>query len=151
MKPEYIGLGNFDEDNYVYVYCKCPLPADWAIKWPRIKDGKPHSYICTCEDCGTTVSVISKSYGPEVLKQQPCEVTEYDKDHIWYKGSQYISLRRFLEVKKEIEDKVSRIIDDHPLDGYEDGQLILKTIRDIPPDDGFGFVDPFSFNKGNTK
>lgn len=30
-------------------------------------------------------------------------------------------------------DEVSRIIFDHPLDGYEDGQLILKTIQDMPP------------------
>lgn len=69
MKPEYIGIGNFDEDNYVYAHCKCPLPADYAIKWPRIKDGKPHRYTCVCEDCGTEVGVISKSYGPEVLKE----------------------------------------------------------------------------------
>ena len=69
MKPEYIGLGNFDTFNYVYAYCNCRLPVDYAIKWPLIKDGKPHSYICTCEDCGTTVSVIAKSYGPEVYKE----------------------------------------------------------------------------------
>ena len=36
-------------------------------------------------------------------EQEPCEVSEYDKDHIWYKGGQYISLRRFLEVKAEAE------------------------------------------------
>lgn len=40
MKPEHIGIGNFDEVNYVYAYCKCPLPVDYAIKWPLIKDGK---------------------------------------------------------------------------------------------------------------
>ena len=34
-------------------------------------------------------------------EQEPCEGSEYDKDHIWYKGHQYISLRRFLEVKAE--------------------------------------------------
>lgn len=67
MKPEYIGIGNFDENNYVYAYCKCPLSADYAIKWPRIKDGKPHRYTCTCENCGTVVGVISKSYGPELM------------------------------------------------------------------------------------
>lgn len=70
MKPEYIGIGNFDEDNYVYAYCNCPLPADYAIKWPRIKDGKVHSYTCTCEDCGTEVGVVSKSYGPEVYEEK---------------------------------------------------------------------------------
>ena len=37
----------------------------------------------------------------KALEQEPCEVSEYDKDHIWYKGRQYISLRRFLEVKAE--------------------------------------------------
>ena len=45
------------------------------------------------------------------LKQS--DVSEYDKDHIWYKGGQYISLRRFLEVKAEAEkepceDAISR-------------------------------------------
>lgn len=38
-------------------------------------------------------------------EQEPCKVSEYDKDHIWYKGSQYISLRRFLEVKAEKQNK----------------------------------------------
>ena len=77
MKPEYIGIGNFDTYNYVYTYCNCRLPVDYAIKWPLIKDGKPHSYTCTCEDCGTTVSVIAKSYGPEVYKEM--EMTECRK------------------------------------------------------------------------
>ena len=49
----------------------------------------------------------------QALSQEPCEVSEYDKDHIWYKGGQYISLRRFLEVKAEAEkepcdDAISR-------------------------------------------
>lgn len=70
MKPEYVGVGNFDEDNYVYAFCNCPLSVDYAIKWPRIKDGKVHSYTCTCEDCGTEVGVISKSYGPEVYEEK---------------------------------------------------------------------------------
>lgn len=75
MKPEYIGIGNFDTMNYVYAYCKCPLPVDYAIKWPLIKDGKPHSYTCTCENCGTTVSTIAKSFGPEVYKEMEMEAT----------------------------------------------------------------------------
>lgn len=70
MKPEYIGIGNFDENNYVYGRCRCPLPAGYAIKWPRIKDGKPHEYRCICEECGTEVGVWSKSYGPEILEEQ---------------------------------------------------------------------------------
>ena len=32
-------------------------------------------------------------------------VMEQDKDHIWYKGGQYISLRRFLNVKAEAEQE----------------------------------------------
>ena len=35
------------------------------------------------------------------LEQEPYKVSEYDKDHIWYRGVQYISLRRFLEAKSE--------------------------------------------------
>lgn len=62
MKPEYIGIENIDEDNYVYGYCQCPLPRVYAIKWPRIKDGKPHWYTCTCEDCGTGVMVFSRGF-----------------------------------------------------------------------------------------
>lgn len=50
---------------------------------------------------------------PSVNPQEPCEVSEYDKDHIWYKGSQYISLRRFLEVKAlEQEPKTGHWIKD---------------------------------------
>ena len=41
----------------------------------------------------------------QALEQEPCKVSEYDKDHIWYKGCQYISLRRFLEVKAETEQE----------------------------------------------
>ena len=41
-------------------------------------------------------------------EQEQCEVSEYDKDHIWYKGHQYISLRRFLEVKAEAEQEPMR-------------------------------------------
>ena len=63
-------LSNFDEDNYVYAYCKCPLPSDYAIKWPRIKDGKEHRYSCICEDCGTEVAVVSKSHDPEVFPER---------------------------------------------------------------------------------
>jgi hypothetical protein len=70
MKPEYIGIGNFNTDNYVYAHCKCPLTTDYAIKWPRIKDGKVHIYNCVCEDCGTEVGVISKSFGPELLAEK---------------------------------------------------------------------------------
>ena len=33
------------------------------------------------------------------------DVREHDKDHIWYKGGQYISLRRFLEVKAEADQE----------------------------------------------
>ncbi len=69
MKPEYIGFGNFDTINYAYAYCNCPLSVDYAIKWSLIKDGKPHSYTCTCEDCGKSVSVIAKSCRPEVYKE----------------------------------------------------------------------------------
>lgn len=61
MKLEYIGNGNFDEVNYIYAHCKCPLTADYAIKWPRIKDGKLHRYRCTCEDCGTEIEAMTKA------------------------------------------------------------------------------------------
>lgn len=67
MKPEYIGNGNFDTDNYVYAHCKCPLTTEYAIKWPRITDGKPHKYSCTCEDCGTKVEIISFNKG-EIIR-----------------------------------------------------------------------------------
>ena len=65
MKPEYIGVGNFDEDHYVYAVCKCPVTEGWAIKFNKILDGKPHRYSCVCEECGTEVGVFAKSYGPE--------------------------------------------------------------------------------------
>lgn len=59
MKPEYIGIGNFNTNDYVYAYCKCSISMNYAIKWPRIKDGKRHRYTCTCENCGTKVEIIS--------------------------------------------------------------------------------------------
>jgi len=39
------------------------------------------------------------------IEQDSSNVREHDKDHIWYKGGQYISLRRFLEVKAEAEQE----------------------------------------------
>jgi hypothetical protein len=48
---------------------------------------------------------IAKTVILKALEQEPCKVLEYDKDHIWYKGSQYISLRRFLEVKAETKQE----------------------------------------------
>lgn len=45
----------------------------------------------------------------EKQMEEPYKVSEYDKDHIWYRGKQYISLRRFLEVKsKTCDDAISR-------------------------------------------
>lgn len=67
MKPEYIGVGNFDEDRYVYALCDCPVTEGWAIKFNKILDGKPHRYSCVCENCGTEVGVYAKSYGKEIL------------------------------------------------------------------------------------
>lgn len=78
----------------------------------------------------------------ETLKQEPCEVTEADRDHIWYKGWQYISLRRFFEVKKEqepCEDAISRkaVITEikkwwrTALDA-EGSPLICETIKKMP-------------------
>ena len=46
----------------------------------------------------------------KALEQEPCEVSEYDKDHIWYKGHQYISLRRFGEIKAEQKPKTGHWI-----------------------------------------
>lgn len=100
MKPEYIGIGNFDTMNYVYAYCKCPLPTDYAIKWPLIKDGKPHSYTCICEDCGTEVGVYSKSFGPEVYKEKSEDVI-----------SREAVLEAWGEIKKEIEHKKFRTME----------------------------------------
>lgn len=57
----------------------------------------------------------------EALEHDPCKISEYDKDHIWYKGCQYISLRRFLEVKKEIYEK-----------GYAEGQRALTAWMPLP-------------------
>ena len=57
------------------------------------------------ENCNSLSDLRQKLIdGEEVrTRQEPYKVSEYDKDHIWYKGNQYISLRRFLEVKAEAE------------------------------------------------
>lgn len=64
MTPEYV-MDNYDDEKYAYALCKCPLPLGYAIKFPKILDGKVHRYSCVCEDCRTKVTVVSKSYGPE--------------------------------------------------------------------------------------
>lgn len=64
-EPEYIKT--IDEDNYVYAFCKCMLPLSYAIKWDRIKDGKPHVYKARCRYCNEVVSVVSKTFGREIL------------------------------------------------------------------------------------
>ena len=65
----------------------------------------------------------------KALEQESYKVSEYDKDHIWYKGWQYISLRRFLEVKKTLEqepmtdvlDKIRAEIEEQVLESLSDG------------------------------
>ena len=57
----------------------------------------------------------------KALEQESYKVSEYDKDHIWYKGWQYISLRRFLEVKKALEQE--------PKTGYWIEHEIENTLR----------------------
>ena len=56
---------------------------------------------CTWIECPKDDYQTDMDEAWEQAKKEPCEVSEYDKDHIWYKGHQYISLRRFLEVKAE--------------------------------------------------
>lgn len=119
MKPEYIGVGNFDEDNYVYAYCNCPLPVDYAIKWPRIKDGKVHSYICTCEDCGTEVGVVSRGRGHkayfgknDVLEKIRSEIEQE------YKGLRATSADETLELGECLGLKMSLKI----IDKYKEGE-----------------------------
>ena len=88
------------------------------------------------------------------LEQEPCEVSEYDKDHIWYKGHQYISLRRFAELKSEeyklkaeaykepCEDAVSREafikrFDEWMYSEYgrhsEKDTLAIRVVKSLPP------------------
>jgi hypothetical protein len=64
MKPIHIGYGNFDESKYAYAHCNCTLPADWAITFDKILDGKRHIYKCVCEDCGTEVSIFVPPQSP---------------------------------------------------------------------------------------
>jgi hypothetical protein len=77
---------------------------------------------------------------------QPCKVSEYDKDHIWYKGSQYISLRRFLEVKAETkqepcDDAISRqaVLDLPRIKTHNHWGNVIKEsvdiedVRQLPP------------------
>ena len=56
--------------------------------------------ILECYFSGFKKEIIDSACD-RILDQEPDKVSEYDKDHIWYRGVQYISLRRFLEVKSE--------------------------------------------------
>lgn len=102
------------------------------------------------ENCNSLSEVRQKLIdGEEVrtVRQKPCEVSEYDKDHIWYKGNQYISLRRFLEVKTEAEkghceDAVNRDMAlekmaDYVASGYADSvkdfEEYSRIICQLPP------------------
>ena len=59
--------------------------------------------ILECYFMGFRKEIIDSACN-RILEQEPCKVSEYDKDHIWYRGVQYISLRRFLEVKSLAEE-----------------------------------------------
>ena len=73
------------------------------------------------------------------------EILEYFKDinHAYNDCSRYDTLKRMIdELQEPCADAISRantisevshIMLDHPLAGYEDEQLILKTIQDMPP------------------
>ena len=61
MKPEYI-KDDYDDEKYAYAFCRCPLPITYALKFPKILDGKVHEYSGVCEDCGTKVTIVSKSF-----------------------------------------------------------------------------------------
>ena len=39
-------------------------------------------------------------------KEKKSVVTKYDKDHIWFEGQQYISIKRFAEVYKELVNEI---------------------------------------------
>ena len=74
----------------------------------RMKEQEP------CDTCGYEEgSIYCKEHCPHEAKkeQEPYKVSEYDKDHIWYRGVQYISLRRFLEAKTE-EKNINSVLED---------------------------------------
>ena len=104
------------------------------------------------ENCNSLSDLRQKLIdGEEVrTRQEPYKISEYDKDHIWYKGNQYISLRRFLEVKAEAEkepceDAISRqavldLIEHYNSDGlgsvfygYEEGVKFADKVKKLPP------------------
>lgn len=68
----------------------------------------------------------------DALSKEPCEVSEYDKDHIWYKGGQYISLRRFLEVKAEAEKEPTEreLGRDYLLQSFVEALKVLQAEND---------------------
>lgn len=68
----------------------------YLIPIPHRGDGKSTSHLLQTNALAMAI---------KALEQEPCKVSEYDKDHIWYKGRQYISLRRFLEVITEPKAK----------------------------------------------
>ena len=82
----------------------------------------------------------------KALEQEPCKVSEYDKDHIWYKGHQYISLRRFLEVKAEAEQEPCdkcKYFDGNSCEHYD-----YKVGYTQGYEDGFGKSQADAYRKG---
>lgn len=67
----------------------------------------------------------------EALEQESCDELDFVQPH--KKISVNLELCDDAISRQATIDEVSRIVNDHPLDGYEDGQLILKTIQDMPP------------------
>ena len=98
---------------------------------------------CKCAEEHRQLAEWLKDY-KRLKEKEPYKVSEYDKDHIWYKGDQYISLRRFLEVKNEKKnepcgDAISRqaAIDKMKLVELDDGQSFYcispEDVEALPP------------------
>ena len=105
-------IGHEDMMNDVLTITALPEEKDDQISdmrvTERMKEQEP------CDTCGYEEgSIYCKEHCPHEAKkeQEPYKVSEYDKDHIWYRGVQYISLRRFLEAKTE-EKNINSVLED---------------------------------------
>lgn len=75
----------------------------------------------------TNAEKFAEMFGTDLQRQ--CSIQSWwDQEYIPTEAESEDAISRANTI-----DEISRIILDHPLDGYEDGQLILKTIQNMPP------------------
>lgn len=63
------------------------------------------------------------------MEKKATTIEIYDKDHIWFEHRQFVSLERFMEVKKEMIDEAKCLMD--KVKKLEEQNKALKTLLGV--------------------